>query len=41
MRRMVGGGELELPILKPLFFITRYVSPPLILIVMLKGLGLF
>ena len=38
---LTNGGELELPILKPLFFIIRYVSPPLILIVMLKGLGLF
>jgi NSS family neurotransmitter:Na+ symporter len=36
-----NGGELALPILKPLFFIIRYVSPLLILIVMLKGLGLF
>ena len=38
---LTNGGELELPILKPLFFIIRYVSPLLILIVMLKGLGLF
>ncbi len=38
---LTNGGELELAILKPLFFIIRYVSPPLILIVMLKGLGLF
>ena len=28
-------------ILSPLFFIIRYVSPLLILVVMLKGLGLF
>jgi hypothetical protein len=26
---------------QPLFFIIRYVSPLLILVVMLKGLGLF
>ena len=38
---LTNGGELVLPILKPLFFIIRYVSPLLILIVMLKGLGLF
>jgi NSS family neurotransmitter:Na+ symporter len=38
---LTNGGELALPILKPLFFIIRYVSPLLILIVMLKGLGLF
>ncbi|HAU4929120.1 sodium-dependent transporter [Aeromonas hydrophila] len=38
---LTNGGELELAILKPLFFIIRYVSPLLILIVMLKGLGLF
>ena len=38
---LTNGGELELAILKPLFFIIRYVSPPLILIVMLKRLGLF
>ncbi len=38
---LTNDGELELAILKPLFFIIRYVSPLLILIVMLKGLGLF
>ena len=38
---LTNEGELELVILKPLFFIIRYVSPLLILIVMLKGLGLF
>ncbi|MGL5032086.1 MAG: sodium-dependent transporter [Aeromonas sp.] len=38
---LTNGGELALPIIKPLFFIIRYISPLLILIVMLKGLGLF
>jgi NSS family neurotransmitter:Na+ symporter len=38
---LTNGGKLALPILSPLFFIIRYVSPLLILVVMLKGLGLF
>lgn len=38
---LTNGGTLHLRILKPLFFVVRYVSPLLILIVMLKGLGLF
>ncbi|MFQ2702876.1 sodium-dependent transporter [Aeromonas caviae] len=38
---LTNGGKLALPILRPLFFIIRYVSPLLILVVMLKGLGLF
>ena len=37
----VTETKLALPILSPLFFIIRYVSPLLILVVMLKGLGLF
>lgn len=38
---LTNGGTLPLTIVGPLFFLLRYVSPLLILIVMLKGLGLF
>jgi NSS family neurotransmitter:Na+ symporter len=38
---LTNSGTLTIAILKPLFFIIRYVSPLLILIVMLKGFGLF
>ena len=40
---LIGGSRMspKVAILKPLFFIIRYVSPLLILIVMLKGLGQF
>ncbi|MGL5947655.1 MAG: sodium-dependent transporter [Aeromonas sp.] len=34
-------GTLAMPVIAPLFFLLRYVSPLLILVVMLKGLGLF
>lgn len=40
-QELSNQGHLDLPVLKVVFFLARWVSPLLILVVMLKGLNLF